>query len=275
MPIFYDPALAANGFPNPLVKARIAGHEANFILDTGSTRNFLAAWFTKAANIPTSVMKDSKVNGSVVPRMAHRVQGRWSGGRRFTLKGTMVVPFPPYFESNHIGGILSPQFLAPAGMSAALDLKAPSLRFEPFEFALSALQEANPSTVIPPATPACHSNLADPLYLVPVTAAGITELLTIDTGAANTILSEDSKIARAVGTASEPGPRTEGLAGDIGGQQRVVREVQLLRGGRTVSLSPSIGKPAWPCEAQGLLGMDALRTCAMILGDKQVALICD
>lgn len=274
LPIFYDPALAANGFPNPFVKARIAGHDAIFIVDTGATRNVLADWYTKAANLSTSAMKDSKVNGSVVPRMVHHVHGRWSGGQRFTLTGTMVVPFPPYFESHHIGGLISPHFLAPAGTAAVLDLKVPSLRFEPFERARSALQKANASEVLPPAAPACHSELADPMYLVPVSAAGVTDLMMLDTGATKTILSEDSNIARAVGTSSEPGPRTQGLAGDIGAQH-MVRDVQLLRGGRVVALIPSVAKPSWPCKAQGLLGMDALRSCVMILGDTEVALTCE
>jgi hypothetical protein len=274
LPIFYDPDLAANGFPNPFVRARIAGREAIFIVDTGSTRHFLAEWYAKVAKITTSAMKDSKVNGSVVPRMAHRVKGRWSDGQRFTLNETMVVAFPPYFESRHIGGLISPQFLTPAGMAAVFDLKAPSLRFEPFARALAGLQAANPSAVIPPATPACHSEVADPLYLVPVTVAGVTDLMTIDTGATKTIFSEDSKIVQAIGKTSEPGPRSEGLAGELGGH-RMVRDVQLMRGGRTISLNPSIGKPSWPCDAQGLLGMDALRSCSLVLSNKQVALTCD
>jgi hypothetical protein len=57
--------------------------------------------------------------------------------------------------------------------------------------------------------------------------------------------------------------------------ERIVRDVQLLRGGRVVALSPSIAKPSWPCNAQGLLGMDALHNCLLILGDNQMALTCD
>jgi hypothetical protein len=38
--------------------------------------------------------------------------------------------------------------------------------------------------------------------------------------------------------------------------------VQLMRGGRSVE---SIAKPPWPCNSQGLLGMDALRICLLIV----------
>jgi hypothetical protein len=274
LPIFYDAALAANGFPNPFVKAQMRGHKAIFILDTGSSRNFLADWYVKVAKIPTSAMTNSKINGSVVPRLAHRIQGRWSDGQRFSLNETMVVPFPPYFESNHIGGIVSPQFLAPAGMAAVLDLKTPSLRFAPFARALSDLQQLNPSSEPLPLNQACHSEVADQMYLAPVTAAGVTDLVTIDTGATKTMFSENSNIAHAIEDRTEPGPPSEQLAGKMNGE-RMVRNVQLMRGGRSVELNPSIAKPSWPCNSQGLLGMDALRNCLLILGKDEMAFTCD
>lgn len=274
LPVFYDPALAANGFPNPFLKARIAGQEAIFILDTGSNRNFLADWYVRVAKIPTSATTDSMVNGSVVPRMTHHIQGRWSDGQRFNLKDAMVVPFPPYFESNHIGGILSPQFLTPAGMAAVLDLKTPSLRFAPFVRAISDLQQSNPSSGPLPLNEACHSEVADQMYLAPVTAAGVTDLVTIDTGATKTVFSEGSNIAHAIADRSEPGPPSEQLEGK-NEKVRMVRDVQLMRGGRFIAVSPSIVKPSWPCNSQGLLGMDALRNCLLILGHSQMALTCD
>ena len=52
LPVFYDRALAAQGFPNPLVKARIGGHEGIFIVDTGGA-NVLAKWYADAAGIPS------------------------------------------------------------------------------------------------------------------------------------------------------------------------------------------------------------------------------
>jgi Aspartyl protease len=278
LPIFYAPALAAKGFPNPLLKARIAGHEALFIVDSGASINLLAAWFAEVAKIPTSATTDSTVNGSggkaSVPRVARRLQGHWSDGQRFTLSETMVVPLPPYFESMHIGGLLSPQFLAPDGMATVLDLRSPSLQFMPFERALSALQGSEKLTVPLPLKQECHSKVADRVYLAPVTAAGVTDLVVVDTGATKTIFTEESKIAHEIKSGSELGPRSEGLGGEVSGQ-RMVRDVQLLRGGRIVALNPSIGQAEAPCDAKGLLGMDALRSCLMILGDKEMVFTCD
>ena len=80
-------------------------------------------------------------------------------------------------------------------------------------------------------------------------------------------------IVRAIGNASEPGPRSEGVGGEAKG--RMVRNVQLLRGGQIVTLNPFIGAVSERCDVQGILGMDALRTCALILGQKEMAFSCD
>jgi hypothetical protein len=148
LPIFYDQALAAQGFPNPLVRARIAGHEAIFIVDTGASVNVLADWYAEIAGVP-STSTDTRAQGSgggAAPlRVARRVQGEWGDGQRFSLNEAIVISFPPYFKSQRLGGLVSPQLLAPAGMAAVLDLGIPSLQFAPYASALSDLRRAKAS----------------------------------------------------------------------------------------------------------------------------------
>jgi hypothetical protein len=97
----------------------------------------------------------------------------------------------------------------------------------------------------------------------------------VDTGATGTIFSDKSEIARAIASGGEPdtGPPSEGIGGEVNGR-RIVRNVQLLRGGRTVALNPSIGEVSAPCDSKGKLGMDALRSCLLILGDRKMAFSC-
>jgi hypothetical protein len=54
----------------------------------------------------------------------------------------------------------------------------------------------------------------------------------------------------------------------------MVRNVQFLRGGKTVALNPSIVEVSASCDAKGLLGMDALRSCLLILGKDEMAFTC-
>lgn len=281
LPIFYDRALSAQGFPNPLVKAWIAGHEATFIVDSGASANVLADWYVKALGIPTSAT-DSRAVGAggktATERLVHGLQGHWSDGQRFSLNEAIVLAFPPYFHSLHIGGAVSPQLLAPAGMAAVLDLRIPSLRFVPFVRALSDLRRSKVVADSLDLRQSCRnvkSKLVNRVYLTPVTAAGVSDLMLVDTGATRTTFSDKSKIAHAIESGSEPDPghSSEGVGGKAGGD-RIVRNVQLLRGGRIVTLSPSIAKVSSPCGAKGILGMDALRSCVLVLGDKRMAFSC-
>jgi hypothetical protein len=282
LPIFYDQALAAKGFPNPLVKARIAGHEAIFIVDTGASTHVLADWYVEVAGIP-SAETDSTAQGtggqSVATRVVSRLRGRWSDGQRFVLDEGVVLTFPPYFKSLHIGGLVSPQLLGPAGTAAVLDLAAPSLNFAPFERALSDLRRSKGSTAPIDRMHACrnaNSKFVNRQYLAPVTAAGVTDLMLVDTGSTRTILSEESKLAHATKSGGEPGSASEGIGGVVQ-RERTVHDVELLRGGRTVALDLTIGQQSEPCDAAGRvgrLGMDALRNCALILGENEMAFSC-
>lgn len=280
LPLFYDTALAAQGFSYPLVKARIAGHEAIFIVDSGASAHALADWYVEAMGIPAA-KTGSKALGSggktADTRLVHGLEGRWSDGQRLSLNEAVAVAFPPYFKSLHVGGLVSPQLLAPAGTAAVLDLRIPSLRFAPYERALSDLGRSKSPTVPPDLAQPCRnasSKLVNRVYVAPVTAAGVTDLMLVDTGGTGTIFSDKSKIAQAIGSASEPGRRSEGVGGEVN-DDRLVRNVQLLRGGRVVMVDPSIGEVSAGCDAKGILGMDALRSCVLILGENEMALSCD
>jgi hypothetical protein len=277
LPIFYDAALAAKGFPSPLVKARIAGHEALFIIDSGASVNVMADWYARLAKIPITTAAGTATGSggkTAAERTAHRLRGHWSDGQGFTLKEAIVVAFPPLFETLHLGGLVSPQLLAPVGTAAVLDLKIPSLRFVPFARALSELHLSEAITVPQQVCRNPDSQFVNRVYVAPVTTAAVTDRVLIDTGATKTIFSAASKIARAIETAGEVGPRSEGVGGDVQGR-RIVRNVQLVRGGKIVALNPSIGEVAAPCDAKGLLGMDALRSCLLILGDNEMAFSCE
>jgi hypothetical protein len=280
LPIFYDPALVAKGFPSPLVKARIAGHEALFIIDSGASVHVLADWYAKVAEIRTGSDTNTTAGTATgsggkttAVQTAHRLRGQWSNGLGFTLKEAIIVAFPPIFETLHLAGLVSPQLLAPEGTAAVLDLKIPSLEFRPFARAMSDSHLAQAIKVPQQVCRNPDSQFVNRLYLAPVATAGVTDLVLVDTGATKTIVSADSNIAHAIKTGSELGPRSEGLGGEVDGQ-RMVRDVQLLRGGKTVALNPSIGAVTAPCDAKGLLGMDGLRSCLLGL-DSEMVFSCD
>lgn len=111
------------------------------------------------------------------------------------------------------------------------------------------------------------------LYSTVVKAAGATDLLLIDTGATGSTFSDQSNFAHAIGRGSEPGTPSDDVGGTVS-TNRVVRDVAVQRGGGTVTLNPVVGKASSFCDVQGRLGMDALRSCLLILGAKQMGFSC-
>lgn len=280
MPIFYDQELAARGFPSPLIKIRIAGHDALFIVDSGAGVNTLADWFAAQAGIATEATS-SRAQGSTgkenTIRVARNIQGELSDGEPLNLSEAAVVAFPALFESLHLGGLVSPQLLAPRGMAAVLDLTIPSLRFAPFAATVSKLKRAASSSSPSSETEACvnHDSIfVNRLYLTPVSISGMRDLLLVDTGATATIFSEGSKIARELSGRTVPGPQSEGVGGAMVGTH-LVPAVALQRGGSIVTLNASIGDVSRSCDGEGILGMDALRACLLVLGEQSIALSCN
>src|SRR6478736_4670165 len=55
IPLHYDAALVAQGFPSPVMRVNIAGQPpAQFLIDTGASVHTLASWFVKEANLQAS-----------------------------------------------------------------------------------------------------------------------------------------------------------------------------------------------------------------------------
>jgi hypothetical protein len=211
LPVFYDSTMTAKGFPSPFLRVRIGEHEATFLVDSGASTHVFADWFVKAAGIP-SLETDSTVQGSsgksASERTVHQLHGAWSDGRSFNLDEAVVVSFPDFFESLHIGGLLSPQLLAAPGSAAVLNLKIPSFHFLPFAQAVSELRRSKSSKLTLDRTRACQnptSHFKNREYVAPVSLGPVTDLMLVDTGATKTILSRESKLAQAIDMRSEPG----------------------------------------------------------------------
>ncbi len=201
LPVFYDQVLAAKGFPSPLIRARVGQQEVLFIVDTGAGVNTLAAWLVEEAGIATkhtgSTARGSTGEESPVS-VTYGVRGTWSDGRTFELHEAIVVQFPPLFKTYRIGGLVSPQLLAPPGSAAVLDLTKPSLDFQALDQALAAI--GNVSQASPPGlVTVCRnpeSQFVNVLYSAPIRVSGEAGTVLVDTGATVTILQPDSAIGR-------------------------------------------------------------------------------
>ena len=274
----YDEKLAALGFPSPLLRATVNHQSAWFLIDTGASVHTLASWLVSAAQLSTrettATVTGSTGTGKPVRGVANQ-KIRLEGGRQLELREAIVVEFPGNFAKNKIGGLLSPQLLATGSEASVLDLKGPTLRFERFDSAVTNLGRGR--TMSSAGLHVClnaQSPFENRLYTVPVTADTIAGTMLVDTGATSTLAAPSSSIAGALkGRASE---RTK--ARGVGGNAQVMAKVpgvKLEYGGASSTLAVTIGGAQPPCEADGLIGMDALRRCVFVLGETAFAWSCD
>lgn len=279
IPIYYDRNLRVAGFPSPVVRATIAGHTGLFLIDTGAGVHTLADWFVNTAKISTSPVA-STVTGSTGNvsriRVARSVKGQWDDGTALELPEATVVQFPPIFQSHNLAGLLSPQLLAPTGQAAVLDLTQPSLRVQTYVETESRVPYTSATAPSPSRSEAClnpESSFTNRLYPVSVSVDQIAGSMLLDTGATLTVFSDESAIARKIEQRSVPGASTQGIGG-VRQAQRTVRNLHLRRGNSVVTLNPAIGDSGSRCGPDGVLGMDALRSCILILGHDSLSLSC-
>ncbi len=276
IPVFYDAALTASGFPSPLVRANIGNVEGLFIVDTGAGVHTLASWFVEATGLPTveSSATGHGSTGAKVPiRVGSNVRLTLSDATVLNLPEVAVADFPAIFKTHHLAGLLSPQLLASVGEAAVLDLRTPALSIEPVDLA----QQLVSRPVVPPDdTRQCHnpqSIFTNRLYAAAAMLDGRRALMLVDSGATATIINRDAAVSSWFSTRSRPGASEQGLGGVVQDMQQV-RDVQVERGGATVTLSIGVGSASDQCGPDGLLGMDALRGCSMVLGASTMAWSC-
>jgi hypothetical protein len=272
----YDETLAAIGFPNPLLRVTINGRRVWFIVDTGAGVHTIASWLVDAARIPTRASKGS-VTGSTGAEQRVRAIGalraRLDDGRALSIPEGIVVDLPAVFKEHEIGGLLSPQLLTTRD-AVVLDLTVPAMTFEPFPTAIARVRREGDEVAADARV--CHnadSAFRNRLYAAPAIAAGIPGTLLVDTGATRTIAAPESRIGRQIGAQSIDGMRTQGVGGNVTSSRRIPH-VTIMAGGMTTAIDLTLGTVAGTCSPDGLLGMDLLRRCVLVLGESAFAWSC-
>ncbi len=275
--IHYDQSLVAVGFPSPVLRVTIGHRSALFLIDTGAGVHTFASWFVDAAGLRAQEVNGSTTDstGRVVPiRVVRAIKGDLDDGEPIEFSEAAVANFPPLFEQHGLGGLLSPQLLANATELAELDLRTPELRIEPFNAPASSLGRPRLDTV--DGANVCvnrDSVFVNRLYSIPVLLSGVPASLLVDSGATRTIVRPNSPAGRAIATRAIAGSGIQGVGGEAE-PTRVAPDTQIKVAGtnRTIDLTVAAGSSN--CGADGLLGMDALRGCTLVLGTKTLAMEC-
>lgn len=263
----YDRKLSAMGFPNPLLKATVRGQTAWFIIDTGAGVHTFASWLVSASHLRTFDTK-STVTGSTGAESEVKVvrDATLQLDRRndvIPLREAVVVDFPKIFAEQRIGGLISPQLLAPAGKATVVDLNVPRLTFSD-----------------PPApsekTRVCmnrDSQFTNRLYAAEVSVRDVKAEVLVDTGATSTVIRPSSTVAASLSDRISGNSKVQGVGGEVTTTvETQPLEIHLAGASRILTLSIA-GSPQ-SCGPDGVLGMDALRGCVLTLGESVFAWSC-
>jgi hypothetical protein len=122
----------------------------------------------------------------------------------------------------------------------------------------------------------CHnaeSQFRNRLYGVPVTAAGTPASLLVDSGATRTVAADQSLVAGQLAARAVSGSQTQGVGGVVTSSRRIPG-VPLTLDGMTTTVDLTLGSVAGTCGQDGLLGMDALKHCVLVLGESAFGWSC-
>jgi predicted aspartyl protease len=263
----YDRRLSSIGFPNPLLKATVHGQTAWFIIDTGASVHTFASWLVSASGLRT-FDTNSTVTGSTgvesrvtVIRDATLHLDRHND--EIPLREAIVADFPKIFAEQRIGGLISPQLLAPAGKAALLDLNMPRLTFG--------------SPPVPSkGTRVCtnrDSQFTNRLYAAEVSVGDVKALVFVDTGATSTVVTASSPVAASLSDRTSGNRQVQGVGGEATTTLKT-KPLQIHLAGTSRILALSFGGSPQSCGPDGVLAMDALRGCLLNLGESAFAWSC-
>jgi hypothetical protein len=277
--LHYDPELARGDFPNPAARLTINGRSAWFLFDTGAGVHMVASWFVDAAGLRVDDALDEKVSGVDSTGRAMRFRGlrdlpaRLDDGSDLPLGIAAVAAFPPEFQQFDVGGVVSPQLLAGHAEAAALDLRVPELRIEPFQEAVSRLGARLWSQDRVRLCGSTKDPVPNLVFAIGVSAGGREGMMLLDSGAGVTKVAAQSALLR--GARLTAGGQTTGLAGEPQ-SYRLARGLGITLDGYHATVDARVVEQTRAhCGEDGLLGLDALGRCALVLSGTAVGLACD
>ena len=264
-------------FPLPLVHGTIAGTPVWMLVDTGANSHVIASWVARKAGMAMRPLGDvgSDHTGRAVRAYTVEHPGvnidDWGPLRDGPM---LVTDVPEPIERIGIGAFVSPQWLAAAGDALVLDLANREMHTAPWDDAAQALDGHAGREIAPRGVRLCRDDASTIRGLAFVLRASIdghgVDLL-LDTGAHRTDLLSTSLTARLLSVRATPS-REQMYAASGLVKTSLVRAAALQIGDwaltSDIDLVPGVADPL--CPRDGVVSMDALQSCTLLLGRDRV-----
>lgn len=265
-------------FPLPVVRGTIAGHETLMLVDTGANSHVVAGWLARKLGLALKKLGDVGTDhvGKTIstfriekPELAIDDWGALEGGP------VLATDVPDVIERLGIGAFISPQRLVEDGDAVVLDLERGEIRSALWDDAHGELSASGTPMVLAEHAPRACEEKDGPIkglaYVVPATVASERVQLLVDTGAQHSDLFTSSAagqrlLAQSVGN-REPMYTASGKI-----SARKLRSARVAAGAFAVTADVDLiaGAADASCARDGVLAMDVLRSCTLLLGRSRI-----
>jgi len=263
-------------FPLPLVEGTIGGEHAWMLVDTGANSHVIARWLAKKAKLAMKPLGDVGTDhtGRAVTTYSTDHPNVTIDGWGPLEDGPMLVTdVPEPIEKLGIGGFISPQWLGAEGEAVVMDLVSKTLSTAPYDDALRSI-EARGKALVPTGGRICEdtgSAIKGLAFVIPATIDGSKVDLLLDTGAHRTDLLTTAKVGQRLVPRSVPSQEQMYAASGLV-RTRLVRGAGVKVGDYAITtdidLIPGVADPV--CPRDGVVSMDVLKSCVLVLGRKQM-----
>ncbi|MDB4940587.1 MAG: hypothetical protein JWP97_121 [Labilithrix sp.] len=268
-------------FPLPLVSGTVAGHPVLMLVDTGANSHVIAGWLARKLGLPMKKLGDlgtDHVGKSIATFRVERPELAIDEWGPLATGPVLATEVPEIIEKLGIGVFISPQRLVEEGDSVVLDLQKGELRSAVWSEAHYELSATGLPLVMPEQGRACEdteSPIKGLAFVVPATVEGQRVELLVDTGAEHSDVFTSSpsgqKLAGQSTVVREPMYTASGKI-----TARRLKAAHVVAGGVTLVGDVDLigGAADGSCPRDGVLAMDVLRACALLLGRDQLYARC-
>jgi predicted aspartyl protease len=265
--------LRGHRFPLPLVHGSVAGTPTWMLVDTGANSHVVAGWLARQVGLPLKRLGDLGSDHAGRTIATFRVDhpqvtiDEWGAVPDGPMLATEV---PPLIEELGIGGFISPQRLVEGnGGAVVLDFVAGEMRGTHYDDAIHKLGRGG-SSIAPNGGRVCEDD-ASPIqglaFVIPANVEGRSVDLLVDTGAQRSDLLVSSSAGKALSARSVP--NKEQLYAASGRMtSRTVHGATISVGDFSIrtdlDLIPGSADPY--CPRDGVVSMDVLKACVLVLG---------
>jgi predicted aspartyl protease len=265
--------IKGHAFPLPMVTGTIAGHPALMVVDTGANSHVIAGWLARRLGLTMRKLGDTGTDHVGKTITTFRIDkpelaiDDWGALVRVPVLATEV---PEAIEKLGIGVFISPQRLVEDGDAVLLDLVKGEMRPAWWDEARDALAAGGLPLVLGEQARACEENegrIKGLSFVLPATVGDERAELLVDTGAQYSDLFTTSTAGERLLDRSlvdkEP---MYAASGKVTARKLNGARVRAGSFAVTTDVGLIVGSSDASCPRDGVLAMDVLRSCTLLLG---------